>query len=153
MVNRTALGVPIKKNQKYFPARNCARDFSRQNTQVRFQILSFNDFLLCFFRTNLTSMSMITEIISAILQPSTLTATTPVVPDCSQLVGPCKLDLKEIICLYFSDGIWNCIICLFCFHKKTLLSKDKKLFLQDSHLHSLLLHQWYQTGGPKQIGL
>ena len=110
-------------------------------------------FLGFFFRTNLTSMSMITEIISAIPQPSTLTATIPVVPDCLQLVGPCKLDLKEIICLYFSDGIWNCLICLFCFHKKTLLSKDKKLFLQDSHLHSLLRHQWYQTGGPQQIGL
>jgi len=32
-------------------------------------------------------------------------------------------------------------------------SKDKKLLIQDSHLHSLLRHQWYQTGGPLQIGL
>ena len=101
-----------------------------------------------FFRTNLTSMSMITEIISAIPQPSTLTATTPVVPDYLQLVDPCKLDLKEIICLYFSDGTCNCIMCLFCSFskektKKNLIwdkAKTKKLFLPESHLHSLPDH-------------
>ena len=90
-----------------------------------------------FFRTNLTSMSMITEITSAIPQPSTLTAMTPVVPDCLQLVDPCKLDLKEIICLYFSDGTWNCIICLFCFFSKKdyfVTKQRQKFFLQDSHL-------------------
>ena len=98
---------------------------------------------------------MITEIISAIPQPSTLTATTPVVPDCLQLVDPCKLDLKEIICLYFSDGNALYVFSV-SFQKKHIIlgqSKDKKLFLQDSHLHSLLRHQWYQTGGPQQIGL
>ena len=98
-------------------------------------------------------MSMITEIISAIPQPSTLTATTPVVPDCLQLVDPCKLDLKEIICLYFSDGNALYVFSV-SFQKKHIIlgqSKDKKLFLQDSHLHSLLRHQWYQTGGPNKL--
>jgi hypothetical protein len=82
------------------------------------------------FRTNLTSMSMITEIISAIPQPSTLTATIPVVPDCLQLVGPCKLDLKEIICLYFSDGIWNCLSYMsFLFSQKNIAKQRQKIVL------------------------
>ena len=35
----------------------------------------------------------------------------------TRLVDPCKLDFKEIICLYFSDGTWN--LRFFCSFSKT----------------------------------
>ena len=67
--------------------------------------------------------------------------------------GPLQIGLKGNYLSLFQWRNLELHYMSFLFSQKTLLSKDKKLFLQDSHLHSLLLHQWYQTGGPKQIGL